>query len=162
MNPNEPAYPVNELDQTLHTVAVQHFGISVRMHIAIEAMKGMLANPQMHCAPMGDGPRKCLIKDAWLIADDMLAHFNATTPASSQALADQLKAMTEDDTLMEIGRLAIEDELVSRRDNRIFEGGRNNGLAIKERDGEPSNVIRMGPEVGLRIALTAIAEHIAR
>lgn len=62
--------------------------------------------------------------------------------------------------LMEVGRLAIEDELISWRDSRLAEMGRRNGFVVSEADGTRSNIIRFGPETGIKIALKAIAKHL--
>jgi len=59
------------------------------------------------------------------------------------------------DEALEIGRRAVEDELVELRDARIGQL-RNNGLVVKERDGSPSDIIRLGPEDALRIGLRAM------
>ncbi len=75
-------------------------------------------------------------------------------------LSDQLREIADDEqVLWEVARRAIEDRLVEYRDDRISMPLRNNGLVIKERDGQPSSVIRFGPEVGVRIALLALADH---
>lgn len=71
----------------------------------------------------------------------------------------ELLALAENSLLMEVGRLAIEETLIWMRDDHIFML-RNNGFTIKEKDGTPSSIIRMGPEQGLRIALKAIAEKL--
>lgn len=68
-----------------------------------------------------------------------------------------LLKIADDDYLIEIGRKAIEDELVEWRNSRMSEI-RGNGLVIKEYDGRDSHVIRFGPETALRIALKAMAE----
>jgi hypothetical protein len=54
----------------------------------------------------------------------------------------------------EVGRLAVEDVLVERREARISML-RGNGLVIAEKDGKPSPVIRMGMEEALKIAYEA-------
>ena len=69
-----------------------------------------------------------------------------------------LRAIAEDNHLLEIGRKAIEDVLVDWRDNRLSEFTRGNGLVIREKDGKDSNIIRFGPETALCIGLKAIAE----
>lgn len=80
MNHNEPAYPVDELQQHAPSdVAAQHFGMTIRMHIAIAAMQGMLANGNMDYAPLIESNRKSIIKDAWLIADEMIEYGNKPT-----------------------------------------------------------------------------------
>lgn len=71
----------------------------------------------------------------------------------------KLREIIEDDCLLEVGRLAIEDELVRCRDDRIQEI-RGNGLVIKERDGTATSIIRFGPETALRIGLVAIEEFL--
>lgn len=69
---------------------------------------------------------------------------------------EELIALGDNDILMEVGRRAIEDELTEWRDSGMFTL-RNNGLVIKRKDGSESSIIRFGPEVGVRIALRAIA-----
>lgn len=64
----------------------------------------------------------------------------------------------DDETLWKVARLAIEDELVEWRDAGLSVG-RNNGLVIKSRAGEPSSIIRFGPEHAIRVALLALADH---
>jgi len=70
-----------------------------------------------------------------------------------------LKEVAEDKELLEVGRLAVEDVLIEYRDGRISVF-RNNGLVVKERDGEASSVIRLGTEDALRIALLAMVKHL--
>ena len=69
-----------------------------------------------------------------------------------------LQQLIDNDDLLEIGRKAIEDALVELRDARMFIV-RNNGLVIREKDGAASDVVRMGPESAIRIALLAIKEY---
>lgn len=74
--------------------------------------------------------------------------------------ADTLRRLAGDrDLLWNVARRAIEDELVEWRDSGRFVL-RNNGLCIKYADGTDSNIIRFGPETGVRIALLAIADHL--
>jgi hypothetical protein len=73
--------------------------------------------------------------------------------------AGYLRDVANDRELLEIGRRAIEDLLVELRDDRIAML-RNNGLVIKEKDGRPSDTIRLGPEDALRIGLKAIADKL--
>lgn len=71
-----------------------------------------------------------------------------------------LADLAEDDKLLEIGRKAIEDMLVDMRDDRLSFGlNRGNGLVIRERDGQPSNIIRLGPEMALQVGLKAIVKE---
>lgn len=72
-------------------------------------------------------------------------------------MAEHLVEAAKDRELIEIGRRAIEDELVSFRDSRIAMLGRGNGLVIREKDGQESAVIRLGLEDCLRIGLKAMA-----
>jgi len=71
-----------------------------------------------------------------------------------------LEEIIDSPELLEIGRRAIEDSLVEFRDDRISEFNRGNGFVVREKDGKSSNVIRFGPETGLRIALKAIGKHL--
>lgn len=74
--------------------------------------------------------------------------------------SEELLALADDDDLLEVGRKAVEQELVEWRDSRMSLLGRGNGLVIREKDGKESSIIRFGPETALRIALKAIAEHL--
>jgi hypothetical protein len=69
-----------------------------------------------------------------------------------------LEILANDEGLLEVGRQAIEDALVEWRDERLSTLNRANGFVIREKDGKESNIIRFGPEHGLRIALLAIAK----
>lgn len=75
--------------------------------------------------------------------------------------SELLKEIADNPEWLEIGRKSIEDKLVEWRDDRMSSLMRNNGFVIKERNGDSSNVIRFGPEVGIKIALKAIAKHLA-
>ena len=70
--------------------------------------------------------------------------------------------VANDTVLLEIGRKAVEDVLVDYRDSRIGQFQRGNGLVIKESNGTPSNIIRIGTEDALRIGLQAIAKYMEK
>lgn len=53
---------------------------------------------------------------------------------------------------MERARKVVEDELIDWRDSGLFTL-RNNGLAVRNKDGSGSEIIRFGFEDGLRIAI---------
>ena len=74
--------------------------------------------------------------------------------------AQQLRQLAGDDALLEIGRKAIEDILIEWRDARLSEPMRGNGLVVREFNGDPSSIIRFGPEFAIKIALGAIADHL--
>ncbi len=57
---------------------------------------------------------------------------------------------------LEVGRKAVEDELVYFRDERLSILGGGNGFVIREKDGSPSNIMRFGTIAGLTIALKAM------
>lgn len=80
--------------------------------------------------------------------------------SNETTLSDNLVSITEDTNLLEIGRSAIEKELIEFRDSGLSEMHRRNGLVIRYKDGSESDIIRFGPETGLRIGLRAIAEHL--
>lgn len=69
-----------------------------------------------------------------------------------------LIALSRNDELLEVGRRAVEDALIDMRDSRMSMM-RNNGLVVKERDGSPSSIIRLGTEQAISIALAAMAER---
>lgn len=77
------------------------------------------------------------------------------------ALADLLRRLADDNELLwSVARRAIEDALIEWRDDRLSMVTRNNGFVVKEADGTESSIIRFGPEVGVRIALKALADHL--
>jgi hypothetical protein len=59
------------------------------------------------------------------------------------------------ESLRETARLEVEDALIELRDMRISTF-RNNGLVIREENGEESSIIRLGFEAALCIGLKAI------
>jgi len=73
---------------------------------------------------------------------------------------DDIKNIVNNSKLMEIGRKAIEDQLLLLRDARVSSFQRSNGLVICEPDGQKSHVIRMGTETALAIGLNAILYHL--
>lgn len=86
---------------------------------------------------------------------------DAKAPDDSRLkLTDLLRRVSEDESMLEIGRKAIEDTLIEWRDSRLSMLNRGNGLVIREEDGKPSDIIRFGPESALKIGLKAIAEAI--
>lgn len=60
-----------------------------------------------------------------------------------------------DEDALTAAHLAVEDVLVDFRDNGIGVLGPANGFVIKYRDGQLSDVIRLGTREGLRIAIKA-------
>lgn len=89
--------------------------------------------------------------------DEMKAHRSDITDAIQRAYelgqASGKITVTNDELLT--AREALEDELVERRDARI---GiiRNNGLCIKEKDGTPSDIIRISTEAAVLQGIEAI------
>lgn len=88
-----------------------------------------------------------------------MKHENQTETEGGSLQPLILRRLAGDAELMEVGRKAVENELVEWRDNTRFMP-RNNGLTIRNRDGSESGIVRFGPEVGVAIALRAIAEHL--
>lgn len=56
----------------------------------------------------------------------------------------------------EVGRIAVEDVLIEFRDARIGILGRHNGLVVYEKDGTPSDIIRLTIEDSLKIGMRHI------
>lgn len=56
---------------------------------------------------------------------------------------------------LQLAHLAIENHLIELRDLRISVHGPANGWVVKEFDGTPSPVMRIGTRDGLRIAIRA-------
>lgn len=77
MKANEPVFPVDELRQCADTpVGAQHFGLDLRTHIAIEAMKGLLSHPQADYALMSPDRRAYIVQEAVTLADDLIEALN--------------------------------------------------------------------------------------
>ncbi len=88
---------------------------------------------------------------------------NATVRSDmARSLRQALLLIANNREVLEIGRVAIEDVLVSMRDAHMSIIGRNNGLVINGYNGETSHVIRMGPEDALRIGLKAMAKDLEK
>lgn len=66
---NDPAFPMNELDQQTGYVAVQHFGMSLRDFFAAKAMHGVFTNPISSSA----AEQEYIARHAYRMADAMLA-----------------------------------------------------------------------------------------
>lgn len=81
------------------------------------------------------------------------AGYGLVAEAKREALEDLLAAES-----LERARKIIEDELIDWRDSGLFML-RNNGLAVRNKDGSGSEIIRFGFEDGLRIA---VKDHAAR
>jgi hypothetical protein len=60
---------------------------------------------------------------------------------------------------LEIARKAIEDKLIDFRDSRISMPMAANGLVVHERNGDPSDLIRLTIVDALNIGLSAIQAH---
>ena len=71
---------------------------------------------------------------------------------------DFLRKITGNPVLLEVIRRAIEDELIDLRDRRMWLGMPNNGFVCKDKDGEPSSVIRFSTAAGVKLGLLALAE----
>lgn len=74
MNHNEPAYPVDELQQSVQGIAVQHFGMTIRMRYAMAAMQGLVANSNMVSVAIGTSRRASIVQEAWALADAMVIY----------------------------------------------------------------------------------------
>lgn len=79
----------------------------------------------------------------------------------NQEILKEIKRIVNNPELLEIGRKAIEDVLVDFRDSRISIM-RNNGLVIRERDGEYSRTIRLSNEDAIRIGMEAIVKSLEK
>lgn len=67
-----------------------------------------------------------------------------------------------DEAALEQARLAVEDTLVELRDSRMQILDCANGLVIREPDGSPSSIIRLGTRDGLRIGIEAYLKAIRK
>jgi hypothetical protein len=60
-----------------------------------------------------------------------------------------------DEAALTAAHLAVEDVLLDLRDSRIGILGPANGFVVKEFDGTPSPIMRLGTRDGLRIGIRA-------
>ena len=79
---------------------------------------------------------------------------------SPTGLAAALRRLAQDPEALTAAHRALENQLISMRDSRIFLGPHANGLVVKEADGRSSSVIRIGTRAAVEMALKALAEHI--
>lgn len=77
----------------------------------------------------------------------------------SKELAAALRELADSPEAKERARKLVEDELVAWRDSGMFLL-RRNGLAIRNKDGSGSEIIRFGFEMGWAMALKAEADRI--
>lgn len=83
--------------------------------------------------------------------------------STNETLAQGLRRLADEpETLWDVARKAIEDQLIEYRDHGLMMPQRNNGFVIKFADSTPNSIIRFGPETGVRIALLALADHVER
>jgi hypothetical protein len=66
-----------------------------------------------------------------------------------------------DEAALTAAHKVVEDALVEYRDQRISVLNYGNGLVIRERDGERSDVMRLGTRDGLRIGIEAYLAALA-
>jgi hypothetical protein len=66
--------------------------------------------------------------------------------------------MKIDENALTAAHLAVEEILIDLRDSRIGIHGPGNGFIVKERDGSPSSIMRLGTRDGLRVAINAYLE----
>jgi hypothetical protein len=80
--------------------------------------------------------------------------------------AEELRRLAEDPDTLKAVHLAIEDQLIDMRDSRMFMGYGGslpaNGLVVREADGSPSEIIRMGTRHAITAILRALADHVER
>lgn len=74
-------------------------------------------------------------------------------------LAAWLRAAAEDPDLLYIAHQEIEDVAIEMRDSCMFVMVPN-GINVREKDGSPSNMIRISTPGAVAIALKAIADHL--
>lgn len=77
----------------------------------------------------------------------------------SSDISKALRDIADSPEARERARLLIEKELVEWRDSGLFTL-RRNGLAIRNKDGSGSEIIRFGFEMGYSMALKAEADRI--
>jgi len=64
-------------------------------------------------------------------------------------------------TPIQRAHIALEDQLIEMRDSRVSMLGPANGLVVHERDGSPSDIIRIPTAVAIRVALEVALADLA-
>ena len=91
------------------------------------------------------------------ISDQELA---AAKRGAQVYLAIALRRLSEDPEALTAAHLALEDELIELRDAGLSVMGPANGLVVRYTDGTPSDAIRIPTRDAVRMALTALADHL--
>lgn len=73
---------------------------------------------------------------------------------------EELLKLSDDLEMLQVARQAIQDVLIDFRDRRISVLGLGSGMVIKEKDGTPSDLIRLTSIEVIRIGLKAMAEKL--
>lgn len=71
--------------------------------------------------------------------------------------ADELRRLADDPDLMQKAHVAVENVLIEWRDDRLSMLLCANGLVVKEKDGTPSSIIRLGTRAAIQLSLRELA-----
>ncbi|WP_280465967.1 hypothetical protein [Nocardia brasiliensis] len=75
-------------------------------------------------------------------------------------LAAAMRRILDDPGLITATHLHIEDTLIEWRDLGLSEIGRANGLVVRSKDGQPSEIIRIGTREAIKMTLRYLADHL--
>lgn len=77
-----------------------------------------------------------------------------------KGLGDALRKLAADPIAIQTAHIALEDELIELRDDRISLPFRANGLVIREKNGQASDAIRIPTDEAVRRVLKILAEYV--
>jgi hypothetical protein len=80
--------------------------------------------------------------------------------AGEKTFADQIRGLAKNPELVEAVRKMMENELIDMRDRGMAFGLHANGLTVKNPDGSPSSVIRMGTGLSIVMILENVAAQL--
>lgn len=74
--------------------------------------------------------------------------------------AESVRALSRDPKMLQAAHIKLEDQLIDMRDSQMSVFPAANGMVVREKDGSPSDVIRIPTAMAVQIALEAIADKL--
>lgn len=75
-------------------------------------------------------------------------------------LPQKLRKLADDRLAIQTVHIALEDELIELRDDRISFPFRANGLVVREKDASPSDAIRIPTDEAVKRVIKILADYV--